>query len=73
MKVDKFKDSENWENYVGEVVVKHSGKPFKSGMFTGTIYKLTTNPHSGKAGFLMGDGSIVDCHQVKLVSEDNES
>lgn len=72
MKVDKFKDSEIWEDYLDEEVEKHSGKPFKSGMLIEVPRRLTTNPRSGKPGFLFSDGNIVDCHQVKLV-EDNDS
>lgn len=68
MKVDKFKYSNQWSQWIGKSVEKHSDKPFKSGLKVGRVMELTINPHSGKDGFLMDDGSIVDCHQVKLTS-----
>lgn len=58
----------NYANWIGKTVIKHSGKPFKSGEITAKATALTTNPHSGKQGFEI-DGNaknIVDCYQVKL-------
>lgn len=66
MKVDKFENCNDWRNWVGKEVVKHPNNPFKSTLKTGVVKDYTTNPHSGKDGFLMDDGSIVDCYQVKL-------
>ncbi len=65
-KVNRFEDRQNWPNYVGKVVTKHSGKPFKSGDVESTVVSFTTNPDTNREGFLMEDGSIVDCHQCKL-------
>ena len=65
-KVDKFENEADWESWVGQKVVKHSNKPFKSTFLIGTVVGFTTNPHSQKKAFLMDDESIVDCHQVKL-------
>lgn len=67
-KVDKFKDQDNWHKWVGLEVIKHSNKPFKSGRHTAIVVEYTTNPHSDKAGFKLNDGSIVDCHQCKLLT-----
>ena len=66
-KVDKFADKDNWENYIGKEIEKHSGKPFKSGKKTGIAISMGINPNSGKQGFNMDDGTIVDCMQCKLV------
>lgn len=71
MKVDKFKYQDEWKNWVGLDVIKHSKKPFKSGKLIERVFEYTTNPHSGKAGFKFADESIVDCHQVKLVNGDD--
>jgi len=54
------------DKFVGKVITKHSGKPFKSGEVEGTVVGFTTNPDTNREGFLMDDGSIVDCHQCKL-------
>lgn len=54
---------------IGTKVVKHSGKPFKSGKKEGTISGLTTNPHTGKVAYTFEeDGSVVDAYQCKAVS-----
>lgn len=66
MKVDKFEYQDEWKDWVGLDVTKHSKKPFKSGKLIERVVEFTTNPHSGKAGFKLDDESIVDCHQVKL-------
>lgn len=66
-KVDKLASESQWDTWVGVEVEKHSGKPFKSGLKIGTPMSTTINPHSGKKAFLMDDGSIVDCLQVKPV------
>lgn len=64
--IDKFEDMKDWGNWIDRDIVKHSGKPFYSGLKIGTPKELTINPHSGKQAFLMGDGKVVDCHQCKL-------
>jgi hypothetical protein len=66
MRVDKFEHANEWHTWIGKEVVKHSGKPFKSGEQIGSVVAFTTNPHSGKPAFEMNDGSVVDCFQVKL-------
>lgn len=64
--MDKYADKKNWDKWIELEVIKHSGKPFYSGLKTGVVKELTLNIHSGKPGFLMDDGKIVDCHQCKL-------
>lgn len=62
----KFNTEDQWPNWIGKEIVKHSGKPFKSTLKVGIPVDLTTNPNSNKKAFLMDDGSIVDCFQTKL-------
>lgn len=64
--MDKFIHKDNWHDWVGLEVIKHSRKPFKSGNIIVKVKEYTTNPYSGKKGFKLDDDSIVDCHQVKL-------
>lgn len=64
--MNKYKFSNDWENWIGCEVIKHSKKPFKSGKKVGCIINMIVNPYSGKMGFKMDDDSIVDCYQVKL-------
>lgn len=66
-KIDKFAKQDKWSSWVGLVLIKHSDKPFKSGLKKGIAVEFTTNPNSGKPAFKMDDDSIVDCHQVKPV------
>jgi hypothetical protein len=66
-KINKFEKQHEWDSYVGKMITKHSGKPFKSGKKVGMAMSLTTNPHSNKKAFLMDDGSVVDCNQTKLI------
>jgi len=63
----KFKHAQDWDRWVGFNVVKHSNKPFKSGLQIGLVMGTTINPNSNKQAFIMDDDSIVDCHQVKLI------
>lgn len=65
MKIDKFENYKDWENWIGLEVIKHSKKPFKGGKQIENIKDLTTNSFSGKQAFILNDESIVDCHQVK--------
>lgn len=69
MKIDKFKDQDNWVDWVGLYVTKHSGRPFKSGDLISRITKFTINPYSLKPAFEMDDESVVDCYQVKLADK----
>ena len=69
-KVHKIYKNPDWINWVGCEIVKHSNKPFKNGLKVGVVKELTTNPYSNKAGFLMYDGSIVDCQQCKLAPQE---
>lgn len=58
--------SSDWDNWIGEEVVKFSNKPFKSGQKVGTPIGVETNPHSGKKAFKMTDDSVVDCLRTHL-------
>lgn len=69
-KVHKIYKNPDWINWVGCEIVKHSNKPFKNGLKVGVVKELTTNPYSNKVGFLMYDGSIVDCQQCKLAPQE---
>ena len=71
-KIDEFKDSNDWVNWVGLDLTKHSGKPFKSGEKVGKAIGMGINEHSGKEAFKMDDESIVDCYQVKLVGNNKD-
>ena len=62
-----FKQRMRWTKWVNHMVIKRSNKSFKSGLKSGIVIELTTNPYSNKPGFLMGDGTIVDCYQCKLL------
>jgi hypothetical protein len=66
-KINKFSDQDNWTSYIGQKIIKHSGKPFKSGEKIGTPLEMTVNEHSGREAFKMDDGSVVDCFQTKLL------
>lgn len=68
-KVNKFEHMNDWGKWVGESIVKHSNKPFKSGLKIGTPMELTLNPYSTKQAFKMDDGSVVDCYQCQILSE----
>ena len=70
MQIDKFIDENNWVNWVGQRIVKHSNKPFKSGLKIGNVIELTNNKYSDKKAFLMCDGSVVDCYQCKLIEDE---
>jgi hypothetical protein len=70
--IDKLKFENEWESWVGKTVIKHSRKPFKSTFQTGRVKGITINPYSKKKGFLMDDGSIVDCMQVTLYTKPNK-
>jgi len=65
---DRVKEWREWE---GKLVVKKSGKPFKSGDKIGKVIVTTINLNSGKPGFLIDNESIVDCYQVKLYEDEN--
>lgn len=67
-KIDKFVDKDEWKDYVGKEIEKHSGKPFKNGEKTNIVKGFGINPYSGKPGFVVEDDSIVDCYQCKLVN-----
>jgi hypothetical protein len=54
----------DFNQYIGKVVTKTSGKPFKSRAMTNTVAAVTTNPHTYRAAFTFEeDASVVDCHQ----------
>lgn len=60
---------ENFESYIDTIVVKRSGKPFKSGQIGATVRSVGVNPHTGKPGFFFyEDDSIVDCHFCKAAT-----
>lgn len=59
---------DNFESYVDTVIIKASGKPFKSGLIEATVRAVGVNPHTGKPGFYFyDDDSIVDCHFCKTL------
>jgi hypothetical protein len=64
----KWDSQEDWPNWVGRVVEKHSGKPFKSGQTTATVKSFTTNPrHEDRPAFTFEeDDSVVDAVQVRV-------
>ncbi len=54
----------DFTQFIGQVVTKTSGKPFKSGAETNRVATVTTNPHTYNAAFTFEeDDSVVDCHQ----------
>lgn len=56
----------DFESYIDTVVVKGSGKPFKSGALGATVRSVGVNPNTGKPGFFFyEDDSVVDCHFCK--------
>ena len=69
-RVDKLKDKDNWKYWVGNEIVKHSGKPFKSGLKIGIPNGMGINPNSGKQAFIMDD-CYVDCYQCKFHRDTN--
>lgn len=71
-KLDKFSCESEWQNWIGQKIEKHSGKPFKSSKKIGIPIAIETNPNSGKLAFRMKDDeTLVDCYQCKLVAEIN--
>lgn len=66
--INKFADTNKWNEWIGLKIQKHSLKPFKSGLKIGVPKAYGLNPHSGKPAFQMtDDDSWVDCYQCKLV------
>ena len=66
MKTNKWEFEDEWIEWIGYTVTKHSGKPFKGGDKIGIVVDMDVNPHSKKPAFLIDDGSLVDCYQCKL-------
>lgn len=65
MKVDP--NAALWPSWIGQAVVKKSGKPFKSGDKTATVKAFTVNPNTGHPGFsFYEDESVVDCRTTQL-------
>jgi hypothetical protein len=67
IKIDRITTKDDWKKWIGLNIIKRSNKPFKSGLKIGIPLGMELNPYSGKMAFKMDDGSIVDCHQCKLV------
>lgn len=65
MKKCTFKQRMRWSKWINHFVIKKSNKPFKGGLKIAIPISLATNPYSNKMGFLMNDGTIVDCKQCK--------
>lgn len=56
-----------YSKYIGSVVVKRSGKPFKSKSTMNTVCGMCINPNSMKIAYIFDeDESIVDCHMCRL-------
>ena len=66
-KLNKFKDSTEWPEWIGKPVKKYSGKKFKGGKNIEVVKGFTVNPYSNKPAFILEDDSIVDCFQLTLV------
>lgn len=66
MKLNKFEKQDEWPEWVGKEIIKHSKKPFKNGEQVNVVLGLETNPHSGKPAFKVSDDALVDCFQCKL-------
>lgn len=57
----------NYNTWLGQRVLKRSGKPFKSTLKINTAAATTSNPHTGRLAFLFEeDESVVDAHICKL-------
>ena len=57
-----LKKVKRWEEWIGEKVVKHSKKPFKSTLQVNTVKGITINPNTNKKAFSFHeDDSLVDC------------
>ncbi len=55
--------------WVGQTVVKKSGKPFKSGQKTATVKSVTINPNCNKLAFdFYEDDSVVNCEICRLIT-----
>lgn len=58
------------EKFVGHVVRKVSGKPFKSKLLTATIEKVVVHPFTNRpAFFLKEDRTVVEAGQCELIEE----
>lgn len=56
--------------YIGDRVVKKSGKPFKSGLKIGTVLEIIPNPYTGKPGVrIKEDNSIVEIIKIEKYYE----
>ena len=62
----------DFATWLGQKVVKTSGKPFKSGLKTNTVRSITFG-YANKPGFKFEeDDSIVEAFRCELVGEQNE-
>jgi len=58
-----------YDSWIGKVVTKRSGKPFKSGNQKATVTGIVFNEHSEKAAFTFEEDDIcVDCFRCQLQS-----
>lgn len=58
------------EQFVGQMVSKISGKPFKSKSSTATIEKIVVHPFTQRPAFLLKeDQTVVEAGQCKLLKE----
>jgi len=62
----EFPHQDNFRTWIGKVITKRSGKPFKSTKKVDIPIGLVFNTLSGKVAFKLND-SIVDCTQCILV------
>lgn len=60
-----------WIDFIGRVVEKQSGKPFKSTNKINTVKGLVKNPQTGHLAFIFEeDDSNVECWRCRLVIEE---
>lgn len=67
MNRDKQNEIAKYYEMLGEVVIKHSKKPFKSGYKENTVIGITTNEFTNRIAFLFNeDDSVVECFKCRL-------
>lgn len=60
-----------YKDWIGKVVIKDSGKPFKSGMKTATVKGVVDHPIMSIPSFTFHeDDSYVECRQCSLKTKE---
>ena len=62
----------DYSTWIGQKVIKKSGKPFKSTLKVATVKSVTTNPQDKKSRMAFTfyeDDSIVSAEQCKLLDK----